>query len=156
MLIDNLKKMSRDELMAFAASQGIQHHHKAGAEKILQAIVEQLNQPPKPKVEDVVDPRNVATKEPVWNSKEQIDAMLTPILAKQPAFEVHYDDTDRTVTFRCKGVEDCLSMSVPLHWMKAKAQVVARGRIALMGLNQHFDQMNSATGKNAYTNTVLA
>lgn len=152
MLIDNLKKMSLDELKAFAASQGIHHHHAAGIEKIMQAIVDQLGQP---QVNDIVDPRKLAPKEPVWNTKEQVEAAIAPIRDKNPAFEAIYDDVDRTVTFRCKGAEDCLNMSVPLHWLRQKAQVVSRGRMALMGLNQHFDQLN-ASGANAYTNTVLA
>ncbi len=95
-------------------------------------------------------------KSPVFhNTPDDIEAMLAPIKAKVPQFESIYNTDENTWYFRCKGSEECGNMSIPMRVIAIKARTVSRGRLALMGMNDHFDK-TAATGKSAYTNTVLA
>lgn len=155
MNFEKLKSMSRDELVHLADSQGVQVHWNAKPETIIKQIIDKVSHPPKPKTE-IVDTRLIAAKEAVFNTEAEIEAALAIIKSKVPQFETIYDKDDRCVTFRCKGAEECHNMSVPLHWLVKRAQLVSRGRLVPLGLNQHFESLNSATGKNAYTNIVLS
>lgn len=153
MMIEKLQAMTREELVALAVTQGVQVHHKAKPETIIKQIVDKISQPLQ---QDVTDPRLAPVREAVWLTREQVEQGIAPIKARVPEFETIFQDDDTTVTFKCKGAEDSMSLTVPYRWMMQKAQIVSRGRLSPMGLNPHFDSMNSATGKNAYTNTVLA
>lgn len=153
-LKENMKKMSREELVKFADTQGVQVHWKAKPETIIKQVMDKVSTPPKPVVKE--EAKSTAPKEAVFNTRDQVEAALAHIKEKQPAFETIYSDEDKVVTFRCKGAENCMNMSVPLQWMVKQAQLVSRGRLVPMGLNEHFESLNSASGKNAYTNTVLA
>jgi len=154
-LQENLLKMSRDELVKFADTQGVQVHWNAKPETIIKQILDHLAHPPKKEAEPV-DPRLVAPKEAVFNTPEELEKALAQIKQRVPAFETKYDAEEKTVHFKCKGAEECHNLSVPLHWLVKRAQLVSRGRLVPMGLNEHFESLNSASGKNSYTNTVLA
>lgn len=159
MNFDNLKKLSREQLVEVAGKQGIPVHHKAKPETIIKQILDHTLVPQKPQVAaeaEYIDPRLKSVKEPIYNTKEQVEAMLSKIRATKPEFESHYDDEARSVTFRYKGAEDCHNLSVPLHWLKVKADIVARGRIAPMGHDTREWGSIHAQGPNAYTNTILA
>lgn len=154
-MIDNLRSMSREELVKLAVSQGVQRiHHKAKPETIIKQILESVQAKP------VVEEKHKA-QEPkiaVFHSKEDFEKILQPLKARAPALEWTFDDgedeTDKTITLRCKGAEDCFNMSVGLRWFKVRANIVAQGRGVLRG-HDSFEKGN-AVGKNAYTNVVLA
>lgn len=160
MLINKLKSMSRDELKEFARSQGVQHHHKATADNILKAIVEQIGQQPKPQRRADETPEEkierIKAERTVHHTQEDVEAILLKNKEKQPALTWEFYD-DHSVTVRCKGAETSFNLDIPAKTIQRQLDLhVMRGRLALMGLNPHFDSMNSASGKNAYTNTVLA
>lgn len=158
MNFDNLKTMKREQLVELAGKQGLNVHHKAKPETIIKQIMDHVLVSQKPQVaaDPMVDPRLAAKRPEHNNTPEQVDAILAPIKARVPEFEVKYDLEENTWHFRCKGAEECGNLSIPLRIIKMKADTVSRGRLVLMGLTPHFDTMNSALGKNAYTNTVLA
>ncbi len=149
-LIENMKKMSRDELVKFADSQGVQCHWKAKPETIIKAVMDRVSNPVKP-VEEESAP---VIKPIVWVSKDEMEKILAPIKARQPAFEAIYDDETRSVTFRCRGAEDSHSLSTRASILKQKAESVARGRKLLLA-HPEFDKGN-AGGNSAYTNVVIA
>lgn len=154
MIADNLQKLSRDELVVLALKQGLpKPHHKTSPESIIKIIMDTVTHPAKP-AKDGGPP--VIRKEAVFATKEQIEQMVAAIKERNPKFETIYDDEARCVTFRCNGAEDCMSMSVSPRWMLSKAQVVSRGRLVLKGHTATNFDMGNATGKNAYTNVVLA
>ena len=106
-------------------------------------------------------------KEVVFSTKEQVEEAIADIKARCPGFESIYEDESRCVTFRYKGAEDCVNLSVPLKPspekplgvgnIYARAKLVSKGRIALMGHDvREFGNLPGAGGKNAYTNNVLA
>jgi hypothetical protein len=155
MNLDNLKSMSREQLVQLAITQGLSPHHKAKPETIIQQIIDKAFVPQAPQTE-AVDPR--LTKTPhvaVFNTPEEVEAMVADIKARQPKFTTQYNDEERTVKFSCNGAEQTHNLSVPLRWLKVKATEVSRGRAALMGLNDQFDKL-PVSGNNGYTNTVLA
>lgn len=152
MKFDNLKDMSRDELVVLAMKQGLpKPHHKTSAENIIKLIVDTFEHPATKSIDAQVEKKSA-----VFASKEQIELLVSPLKQKNPKFETIYDDEAKCVTFRYNGAEDCMSMSVSPRWMYEKAKLINRGRLALKGhTTTNFDHGN-ATGHNAYTNVVLA
>lgn len=165
MNFENLKKMTPEQLAEVAGKCGVKFHPRAKAATIIKKIAENKDEiirqimestltSHKPKVE-LSDPRLATKKEPVFSTEEQVEQAIAHVKAKQPKFQTVYNHDEKTVTFQCLGAEECHNLSVPLRFLVKKAEIVARGRIALMGLNDHFDK-TAATGLSAYTNTVLA
>lgn len=166
MNFDHLKAMSAEQLVVLAAQSGVKFHPRAKTETIVKQARENPDafikrileavQTPAVKPTEFVDPRLAASKAPVFNTEAEVEAALAAIKQRVPEFRTIYDANDRTVTFNCKGAEECHNLSVPLHWLVKRAQLIMRGRLVPMGLNEHFESLNSSTGKNSYTNTVLA
>ncbi len=163
-MIDNLQKMSRDELVVLAMKQGLpKPHHKAKPESIIKIIMDSIAHPAK----ELNDNKSVQAPKaaPLFASKEEVEEAIADIKARVPEFQSIYDDEAHCVTFRCRGAEDCISLSVPVRprpqypmgmCIYNKAKMVSRGKLALRGHSERdFDHMN-AGGKNAYTNVVLA
>lgn len=153
-LLENLKAMNRDELVKFADTQGVRVHHKAKPETIIKQIIDAVSHPIPP-AQESVDARLMAQKEPVFNTPALLEQAISHITTKYPDFKIVYSEENKVVTFSYKGSEECHNMSVPLSWLKDRARLVSRGRIAPLG-RPEFDSLNSAIGRNAYTNTVLA
>lgn len=153
MNFDNLKSMSREELVSLAIKQGLSPHHKAKPETIIKQIIDKVSTPQATPAE-YVDPRLMQKKEPKFNTEEDVERAVADIKAKVRDFVTEYNHEERTVTFKCRGREECHNLSVPLHWLKKCASLASQGKISPMG-RPEFDSMN-ASGKNAYTNAVLA
>lgn len=163
MLLNNLDKLSRDELVVLAMKQGLpKPHHKTKSENIIKIIMDSVVNPVKP----IHDKVSVPVPTPItFSTPEQVEEAIADIKAKTPALQSIYDNEAKCVTFRCNGAEDCVSLSVRLKARPEypmgtsiynKAKSVSRGRFALRGHDlQTFDNIN-ASGKNAYTNAVLA
>lgn len=153
MNFDNLKTLSPDQLRELAGKQGLKVHHKAKPETIIKQIIESALKPATP-----AEMQHVAEKpqQPVHhNTPDDVEAAIADIKAKIPQFESRYDLDENTWYFKCKGAEECGNLAIPMRIIKLKAASVSRGRIALMGLDGHFDRGN-AGGNSAYTNSVLA
>ncbi len=149
---ENLKKLSRDELRDLAFKQGLQVHHKAKAETIIKQIIEFSTTPVKQDMQHVAE-KPVA---PVYdNTPEDIEEAIAHIKAQHPAFVSKYDIKDNTWEFSCKGAVESGNMAIPLRVIVRRAEIIRRGRLQLIGLNDHFDK-TTAGGNNAYTNSVLA
>ena len=169
MNFENLKTMSREQLLEVAGKQGVRVHHKAKPETIIKQIMDAvlvpqrpLSQTPEPS-SPLVDPnecpriaklREQAERDKL-NTPEMIEAALASIKAAQPKFESSYNREENTWTFKCLGAEESGNIFMPMRIILMKAGNVRRGKLALMGLNSEFDN-TSAGGKNAYTNTVIA
>ena len=152
-IIDKIEGMSRDELVQLAATQGLKVHYRAKDSTIRQAIIDHVAAP---KVApELKHPAEAPVKTTFHNTPEEVDAMLASIKAKVPQFTAEYDLKKNTWWFKCKGAEDCGNLDIPMRVIAMKARTVSRGRIALLGMNDHFDK-TTATGKSAYTNTVLS
>lgn len=151
-IIDKLRDMKREELLSLAATQGVQVHWKAKNETIIKQIVEKISQSTQQGLKHVAEKPST----PVFhNTPEEVEEMLSTIKMKVPSFESIYDRDENTWTFRCKGAEECGNLDIPMRVIQRKAAIIARGKIALRGLNDHFDKTN-ASGLSAYTNSVLA
>ncbi len=152
MIADNLKNLSRAELVTLAMQHGLpKPHHKTSEESIIKLIMDKVAHPPVAK--EVEKPEK---KEPVFATREQVEKMLEPIIAKAPNFQAIFVDDDKNVIFRCNGAEDSMSMSVSPRWMAEKARIVSRGRLALRGHSATAFDPGNAMGNSAYTNVVLA
>ena len=164
MIADNLAKMSREELVVLAMKQGLpKPHHKTKPASIIKLILDSVTHPMKQANEAQEKPAE--EKEIVFATREQVEEVIAEIKAQLPTFQSIYDDVARCVTFRYNGAEDCMSLSLRLLPSRAnpgglsiltRAKAISRGRFALRGRDAgDFDRIN-ATGKNAYTNVVLA
>lgn len=163
MIIDKLQKMSREELVDLAITQGLpKPHHKSKPESIIKMIMDAVTHPAKPAKEAQAE----VVKQPlVYSTPEEVEAAIADIKAKVPGLQSIYDNDAKCVTFRYNGAEDCVNLSVRLKARPEypmgtsiynKAKSVARGRFALRGHDlQNFDNLN-VNGRNAYTNAVLA
>lgn len=177
MNFDNLKTMTREQLMELAGKQGIHVHHKANEATIIKLITEQALAP-QPPVAHPISASSVAGDDDAefnddvfkygekvavtrrkarldrLNTADMVEAALAKIKERQPKFESRYNLDDNTWHFRCLGTEDSGNIAIPLRVIVMKATNIARGRIAPRALNDDFDKINTSP-KNAYTNTVL-
>jgi len=156
--IGNLKNLSRDELVQLAVKQGVQIHWKAKPETIIKAIVDKVSSPPPAPIKEAAmeHPAERAALPKHDNKPEDVERVIEEIKARVPEFTSTYNLEENTWHFRCKGAEECGNLAIPLRIIKERALTVSRGRVSLMGLNQHFNDPGTATGKNAYTNTILS
>lgn len=165
MNFDTLKTQSPEQLAEIAAKCGVKFHPRAKPETILKNIAADPDKIIKQIMETVLlapqnkqpEMQHKATEQqkPVYlHSQEDIEELIAHIKAKVPQFEATYPG-DGTVIFRCKGAEESCNMSIPPRIILMKAETVSRGRLVLLGLNEHFDR-TAASGNSAYTNTVLA
>lgn len=159
MNFENLKTMTQDQLVELHVRQlGRRPHHKAKPDTIIKAIVESALlpqvQPQETFKGEDMRPKALKGKEPEYVYTEADVREACKEAFAREGFTAEFPG-DGTVIFRCRGAEDSLNLCQPMRNIKGRAGMVSRGRIALMGLNQHFDATN-AGGKNAYTNTVLA
>jgi len=123
--IASLKSLELPELKQVAAKHGIKLHHKAGAEKVLQAIIDHVSnaQPVKTKA----DEQQPVKVKPVAKLLNQSD--VEQALAKQlerEAFKIVFHGDD-TFTISCNGAEESLHMTSPVVVIKRRAESVARG-----------------------------
>lgn len=148
MRAENLKKLSREELVDLAITQGLpKPHHKAKLETIIKNILDVAEHPPKPEIK--------ADKEkpvPVFLTEEEVERLVAPLKAKVPEFKTDYDHESRCVTFSCKGAENCMNLSTAATTMMRYAGYVSAGKRAPRALAVD----RTATGNNAYTNAILA
>lgn len=153
MNFDNLKAMSKEQLRELAGKQGLKIHHSAKPETIIKHIMEAALTPqPKPAMQHQAE----KPQRPVdHNTQAEVEEALADIKRRIPEFKTIYNEEENTVHFRCKGAEECVNLAIPLRVIKMKAQNISRGKLALIGLNDHFDR-TTAGGNSAYTNTVLA
>lgn len=163
-LLENLQKMTPEELRHFADQQGVMTHWKAKPETIIKQIIDKVANPVKtdtPKVREEEITQLTAKRlkdaaEAANNTAEMVEAAITHIKAKKPEFESKYDQMDNTWTFSYKGAVDCGNIAIPMRRIVRQAELVSRGRIAPMSINKELDATYGAQGNNAYTNTVLA
>lgn len=133
--VDALKKQSAEELRALAVKYGVKVHHKAGQEKLVQAIVEHMTMPQvvaKP-VMDLTHPalKVEAARNPVL-TQEDVLLLTERFTARRPEFSVTFPD-DNSWHFKYKGAEDSGSMDTLSRVIVMKAETVARGRVAPRG-----------------------
>lgn len=151
-MIQNLNKLSKEQLLHVAAQHGCIVDKRHSSATIIQEIISKIEV--KPVVRKEVE--KVEIVEPVFITPEELEAAIAPIKARQPAFTTEYNLDENTVHFRCRGAEECHNLSVPLKQLKKRAEYVSHGALRLKGhSSEHFGQ-GTATGKSAYTNVVLA
>lgn len=126
--IDHIQKLvdanNVDELKNLAATQGLKIHHRMkNAQKIAQAIIDKIAEPPK---HDLRHPAEKNNPKPIRiNTEEEVREVCKRFFDK-PGFIAIFNDDD-TWHFKCKGAEDSGHMSVPLRVILWKAESVARG-----------------------------
>lgn len=160
MNFENLKTMSREQLLEVAGKQGLQVHWKAKPETIIKQIMEKAFEPQKPvsvqQDDPYADPRLKAERPVVYLTQDEVEAAIAPIKARRPDFVATYNLDEHTVKFSCRGAEETINMSAKPLTIRRHAEYIARGAARPMGHDRNnFDTIN-AQGKNAYTNTVLA
>lgn len=154
MLIDNLRKMSRDELVQFADSQGVKAHWKANPETIIVNIMSKLGTPTmaKSKADESPEEKIARLKQErtVHNSVEDVEALLEKKKAKQPALEWRFDGD--VLTVRCKGAENCMNINQSLKIIERAIDLhVMRGALRPRAL----DNRDWSPISTSYSNTVL-
>lgn len=157
--LTKLDSMSREQLMAIADQSNVRVHHKAGAEKIKEAIINQVMQPPKEELKHAAE----KPKAPVFHHTPQdVEELVSKIKERVPQFRTSYSEEDNTWLFQWVSEsgrvmrEESGNLSIPPRVIKIRAETVSRGPLLLRSMNKHFDDMPTAqAGKNSYTNTVL-
>lgn len=121
-----LKALELPELKQVAAKHGIKLHHKAGAEKVLQAIIDHVSnaQPVKARADEPAEAPQRKSVTPVLLSEDDVRQMLSKHEGKYFSLEFHGDDT---FTMRCNGAEESMHMTSPAAVIKRRAESVARG-----------------------------
>lgn len=153
--------MAKDisELQVLAMQHGLpKPHHRAKKETIVKMIVEAATTKPAAQEQNKAAPVVPADEKkdgPQYMSRESVEAMLEPIRRNKPDFQAIYSNDDTVVTFRYKGSEECHNLTTSPRWLKQRAEIVSRGRLALMGYETSQFEQGTATGKNSYTNVVL-
>lgn len=149
---DLVKRGEQKELMQLAVSQGLSPHHRCAPETIAKMIMDNMVNPvPTVKHQEETSKIIDVKKEPKLNTEDEIRIACKKYFDKQ-GFVAEF--TDETWHFKCRGAEDSGHLTVPLRVIVMKAEMVSYGRRSPMGLTD-FDSLANATGKNAYTNTVL-
>lgn len=150
---NQLKGMSREQLLKLAGKQGLKVHWKAKPETIIKQIMDHTLVPQKPQVaEDKAKP----AKKEYRNTREDIEAFLQKNKARQPNLMWKFNDDD-SFTVSCKGAEDCFNMHQPFTVIQRHLDLhVMRGALRPMGHSREHFESGVATGKSAYTNVVLA
>lgn len=163
--INNLKDLTPDQLRETAGKLGLQVHWKAKPETIIKQIADKAFAPTMPKAAEDAEfvGMPLPNKPAVYTTQDELEKSLAKVKEAVPAFETIYSEPDdtgenRVVTYRCKGAEECLNLSTPLRILLNKANHIKRGRVAPIGheSSQFDSQWNPVSGKNAYTNSVLA
>lgn len=155
MNFDNLKHLSREQLLEVAGKQGLQVHWKAKPETIIKQIMDKALNPqtsPVKKAEDPYHDKRLDSKPAIFNTEEQVEQAVAHIKQRKPEFTTTYNHEEHTVKFSYKSVSETVNLSVPLRWMKVRAEAVSQGAFRVMGLNEYFDKAVSST----YANNVLA
>lgn len=158
-LLENLQKMSVDELRTFANTQGVPYRWNSKPETIIKMIVDKVANPVKtpnvkePEITELMAKRLKDAEEASHNTVEMVEEAIAHIKAKHPAFVSSYDGD--VWTFSCKGALECGNIKIPLRRIVRQAQIISRGRIAPLGHDVR-EWGSISEGKNAYTNTVLA
>lgn len=151
MNISELNNHSPEQLRELAGKMGLHVHHKAGKDTIIKQIVDSTQ--PKPK-QSMEHPAQAPVAPKISTSPEEVDEAIAKIKEAKPAFQAIYPG-DGTWIFKFNGAEDSGSLCQPLRTIVAKAHNVARGRIALRSLNNHFGDVPTP-GNSVYTNIVLS
>lgn len=155
MNFNNLKDLSREQLLEVAGKQGLSVHWKAKPETIIKQIIDHASAKPKQNPQDY--DRKYVNKEPVYHTKEQIEEAIAPIKAQQPKFTTEYNEEEKTCKFSCLGAEETFNMSVPLPVLRKRASLIKRGRIAPLGHDtREWGSLPGTKPHSSYTNTVLA
>ena len=150
MNFDNLKTMSREQLVQLANTQGVPVHHKAKPETIIKAIMDKTLTPQQTQSLQHAAEKPVAPV--VKHTAEEVEAAIASIKARVPAFQASY--TEDNWHFKCNGVEEVGNLAIPLRVIVMKAGNVSKGRRVMRRLSDFGDIVNSPN--NAYTNSVLA
>lgn len=152
--IDNLKNLTRDQLVDVAMKQGLpKPHHKAKPETIIKSIVDSMT-PQKPIAQDAKPEAKKADE--VRNTRETIEPLLERLKSERQNLAWEFDELDETVTVRHAHAAVSFNWHIPLRVIERHVRLHVFNPTRPLGLNNHFDEMPSASGKNAYTNTVLA
>jgi hypothetical protein len=122
-----LKALELPELKQVAAKHGIKLHHKAGAEKVLKAIIDHVSnaQPVKARADEPSEAPQRKSAAPVLLSEDDVRDALAKQLERD-AFKVEFHGDD-TFTMRCNGAEESMHMTTPAAVIKRRAESVARG-----------------------------
>lgn len=150
-----LKAMTQPELLNLARSQGLQVHHKNKPETLIEAIMNSLQ----PQAPQVVQTENVVTKPSHSNTVEAVEAAIAKIKERSPNLRTSYDDDVFSFQYVSASGritrEESGNINIPMHTIVQIATNIAKGPMALIGMNSHgFDNMVVGE-KSAYTNTVL-
>lgn len=125
MIYDELIKHPIEELRVLAAQHNIKTHPRQKVETIAKALIEHLTAKPvkaQPKVEA---PKALL----VVHTEEQVRELLAALLAKD-SFTADFPG-DNTVTFKCRGAEECIHLSSTANRIKSRATIVARGALRM-------------------------
>lgn len=152
--IQYLESLKLPELQKLAMQNNITVHHRTGEAKLRQLIADKMF------ADSVAKPAEVTTlHEPHiqavhFNSREDIEKIVSKIQAAKPDFKAEFSDSEPTVKFTYRGAMDTCNMSLPIRQIQMCANGVARGAWVLETKDQHFEPMITH-GNNGYTAKVL-
>lgn len=152
MNLDNLKSLSREQLIETAGKLGLQIHWKAKPETIIKQITQKAFEKPQSKqsMEHVAEKPQAPV---IHNTPETVLNAIKHITDKKPEFVADFSE-EGVWHFKYKGAEECGNLSIPLRLIVQKANNVARGRLMVRGM-EGFERISN-TPNNAYTGAVLA
>ena len=148
--LQQLKMMSREQLVDTAKQQGLKVHGKAKPETIINQIMANMVPPTQT---DKAEPK--AKPAPVVDHNTEEDVLKAVQKLVDRGLEVKFPG-DGTWHFKCRGAEDSGNLSIPLRVIVMKAGTVAQGarRIRTQS-DRDFDAIPT-NPQSRYTSTVLA
>lgn len=131
--VESLKAMELPELRKVAEGMGIRAHANAKADTLIHKIMQQPRVAKATAVEKLENPSQYEAAPLVSNTQEEVLDALKKFTAKD-GFKVSFLDDGKSWHFSYKGCEDSGSMFIPLRVIVMKAEVVSRGKRALMSM----------------------
>lgn len=168
--MDNLKQLSREQLVQVARESGVKFHHKLGSDKLIRAIIDHVMLPDTKKRPDhtqrTEDEETHPARRPKEatheNTPEQVEAEIAKIKEAKPRLRSSYNAEEKTWKFQWVNdagrvmAEESGTLCQPIHRIRNRATYIARGPLVMRTHAASSFDPGNAGGNSAYTNVVMA
>lgn len=156
--LNRLKSMSQAELVDLAKQLNAPHHHKNGAETLIENIINKVMEQSLNHADKQLD-KPAEKPVSVFLTEAELEAKLAPVKERYKAFSTVYNHDDKCVTLRYNDGRyrhsETMSLSCPLTKFIRKAGEIAKGPLVLRGHNPEDFGRIPVNEKSQYTQVVM-